>query len=152
LGTLVVDDLASGELERQDRRAKFKYYARWAFLLIVVVAAVIYHFATRTTSSAGSTPSRPPSGESSQPESPQTTNGGLPPFTPPTNLGANCTYPADSMPASKPVKPPKTGKVPTDPGTVTMSMTTNAGNIGLQLDNAKSACTVNSFASLAQQG
>ena len=31
-------------------------------------------------------------------------------------------------------------------------MTTNQGNIGLQLDNAKSPCTVNSFASLAQQG
>ena len=31
-------------------------------------------------------------------------------------------------------------------------MTTNQGNIGLQLDNAKAPCTVNSFASLAQQG
>ena len=31
-------------------------------------------------------------------------------------------------------------------------MATNQGNIGLQLDNAKSPCTVNSFASLAQQG
>ena len=31
-------------------------------------------------------------------------------------------------------------------------MSTNQGNIGLQLDNAKSPCTVNSFASLAQQG
>jgi len=35
---------------------------------------------------------------------------------------------------------------------VSASMTTNQGNIGLQLDNAKSPCTVNSFASLAQQG
>ena len=31
-------------------------------------------------------------------------------------------------------------------------MATNQGNIGLQLDNAKAPCTVNSFASLAQQG
>ena len=31
-------------------------------------------------------------------------------------------------------------------------MSTNQGNIGLQLDNAKAPCTVNSFASLAQQG
>jgi peptidyl-prolyl cis-trans isomerase B (cyclophilin B) len=31
-------------------------------------------------------------------------------------------------------------------------MVTNQGNIGLKLDNAKSPCTVNSFASLAQQG
>ena len=31
-------------------------------------------------------------------------------------------------------------------------MSTNAGDIGIQLDNAKAPCTVNSFASLAQQG
>ena len=31
-------------------------------------------------------------------------------------------------------------------------METDQGNIGLQLDNGKSPCTVNSFASLAQQG
>ena len=31
-------------------------------------------------------------------------------------------------------------------------MATNQGNLGLQLDNGKAPCTVNSFASLAQQG
>jgi peptidyl-prolyl cis-trans isomerase B (cyclophilin B) len=31
-------------------------------------------------------------------------------------------------------------------------MSTNQGNVGLQLDNAKAPCTVNSFANLAQQG
>jgi peptidyl-prolyl cis-trans isomerase B (cyclophilin B) len=35
---------------------------------------------------------------------------------------------------------------------VSVSMSTNQGNLGLQLDNAKAPCTVNSFASLAQQG
>ena len=54
-------------------------------------------------------------------------------------------------PASR-TTPPRTGKVPTDPAQVSASMSTNQGNIGLQLDNAKSPCTVNSFASLAQQG
>ena len=43
------------------------------------------------------------------------------------------------------------GARPTRPQ-VSASMSTNQGNIGLQLDNAKSPCTVNSFASLAQQG
>jgi cyclophilin family peptidyl-prolyl cis-trans isomerase len=42
--------------------------------------------------------------------------------------------------------------VPTEPATVSASMATNQGNIGLQLDNAKAPCTVNSFASLAQKG
>ena len=43
-------------------------------------------------------------------------------------------------------------RCPTDPAQVSASMATNQGNIGLQLDNAKAPCTVNSFASLAQQG
>ncbi len=77
---------------------------------------------------------------------------GLPKFKPPATLGSNCQYPASTAPASKPVKPPRTGRVPTTPALVSASMTTNLGNIGLQLDNAKSPCTVNNFASLAQQG
>jgi peptidyl-prolyl cis-trans isomerase B (cyclophilin B) len=76
----------------------------------------------------------------------------LPDFAPPANLGANCAYPATTEPASKPNKPPRSGRVPTDPARVSVSMTTNDGNVGLQLDNGKAPCTVNSFASLAQQG
>lgn len=76
----------------------------------------------------------------------------LPEFRPPATLGANCQYPRTSEPSSRPAKPPRTGRVPTDPERVSASLTTNQGNIGLQLDNAKSPCTVNNFASLAQQG
>jgi peptidyl-prolyl cis-trans isomerase B (cyclophilin B) len=76
----------------------------------------------------------------------------LPDFAPPANLGANCAYPATTEPASKPNKPPRSGRVPTDPARVSASMTTSGGNVGLQLDNGKAPCTVNSFASLAQQG
>jgi peptidyl-prolyl cis-trans isomerase B (cyclophilin B) len=79
-------------------------------------------------------------------------SGGLPDFDPPPNVGANCAYPSTTEPASKPNKPPRTGRVPTDPAEVSASMSTNRGNIGLQLDNGKAPCTVNSFASLAQQG
>ncbi len=46
----------------------------------------------------------------------------------------------------------RTGAVPTVPGVVQAVMSTNAGTIGLQLDNGKAPCTVNSFVSLAQQG
>ncbi|MFI5508829.1 peptidylprolyl isomerase [Mycobacterium sp. NPDC051804] len=76
----------------------------------------------------------------------------LPEFKPPATLGSNCQYPATTEPASKPAKPPRTGRVPTEPALVSASITTNRGGIGLQLDNAKSPCTVNNFASLAQQG
>ena len=81
-----------------------------------------------------------------------TTPGGLPEFDPPPNVGANCAYPSTTEPASKPNKAPRSGRVPTDPAEVSASMSTNAGNIGIQLDNGKAPCTVNSFASLAQQG
>lgn len=76
----------------------------------------------------------------------------LPPFDPPKTLGSNCQYPASTEPASKPTTPPRTGKVPTTPPIVEATLTTNIGVIALQLDNAKAPCTVNNFASLAQQG
>jgi peptidyl-prolyl cis-trans isomerase B (cyclophilin B) len=76
----------------------------------------------------------------------------LPDFKPPATLGSNCQYPATTEPASKPAKPPRTGRVPTTPALVSASIMTNRGGIGLQLDNAKAPCTVNNFASLAQQG
>jgi peptidyl-prolyl cis-trans isomerase B (cyclophilin B) len=101
---------------------------------------------SQTASAATSTPTSATSAASSAP-------GQLPAFAAPANLGANCQYPPSTgEKASKQNNPPRTGKVPTDPPQVSASMTTNQGNIGLQLDNAKSPCTVNSFASLAQQG
>jgi peptidyl-prolyl cis-trans isomerase B (cyclophilin B) len=75
----------------------------------------------------------------------------LPPFKPAADLGANCQYEPSAEQASKPVKPPRQGKVPTDPAWVSVSMVTSQGNIGLLLANNESPCTVNSFVSLAQQ-
>ena len=50
--------------------------------------------------------------------------------------------------------PPRTEGIPTADGneTVSVSMQTNQGPIGLTLDNAHAPCTVNSFVSLASQG
>jgi peptidyl-prolyl cis-trans isomerase B (cyclophilin B) len=75
----------------------------------------------------------------------------LPPFKATADLGANCQYPPSPEPAAKKVNPPRQGKVPTDPAQVSVSMVTNQGHIGLLLANNESPCTVNSFASLAQQ-
>ena len=76
----------------------------------------------------------------------------LPAFNPPAALGADCAYPATTSPASKPARPPRAGAVPTEPATVAATMSTDDGSIGLDLDNGKAPCTVNSFVSLAQQG
>jgi peptidyl-prolyl cis-trans isomerase B (cyclophilin B) len=78
--------------------------------------------------------------------------GGLPAVKPPAALGADCTYPATPGAAAKPVKPPRTGPVPTTPATIAATMSTDQGVIGLELNNGTSPCTVNSFVSLAQQG
>ncbi len=76
----------------------------------------------------------------------------LPPFDPPKTLGSNCQYPATTEPASKPVKPPQNGRIATDPAVLHAVVTTTQGDVGLQLDNGKTPCTVNNFASLAKQG
>jgi peptidyl-prolyl cis-trans isomerase B (cyclophilin B) len=148
---------AKRKLERQlERRAakerRRRLYAIVGSVLVVVavIAAVGAFFLTKhdsgsETASAATTPASPTSAAPSGP-------GQLPAFAAPADLGANCQYPPSADKASKPVNPPRTGKVPTDPAQVSASMATNQGNIGLQLDNAKAPCTVNSFASLAQQG
>lgn len=76
----------------------------------------------------------------------------LPTFTPPPTLGSNCQYPATTEPASKPNTPPRTGRLPNTPATIAATIVTNDGPVGVQLDNAKAPCTVNSFLSLARQG
>ena len=146
---------AKRKLERQlERRAekarKRRVYtiigsAVAAIVMIGAVAAVLItnrDSNSQTASAATTTPA---------PETPAAA-GQLPAFTAPAGLGENCQYPASAEKASKPVNPPRTGKVPTDPAQISASMSTNQGNIGLMLDNAKSPCTVNSFANLANSG
>jgi peptidyl-prolyl cis-trans isomerase B (cyclophilin B) len=145
--------------EQQARKRRMMTIVGGVVAVVVVIAAgvgtylVTHKDSGATTASAdSSTPtSAPPSGQDGGPAAAPPATGKLPAFTPSAATGANCQYPAASA-ASKPAKPPKTGKVPTDPALVSASMSTNQGNIGLQLDNAKAPCTVNSFASLAAQG
>jgi peptidyl-prolyl cis-trans isomerase B (cyclophilin B) len=152
---------AKRKLERQlERRAQQARKRRIYTIVgsavgaIVVIGAVVATVVitnrdshTQTASAATTTPTT----SAAAPADPSAP-GQLPAFVAPANLGANCQYPASPEKASKPINPPRTGKVPTDPAQISASMSTNQGNIGLQLDNAKSPCTVNSFASLAQQG
>jgi peptidyl-prolyl cis-trans isomerase B (cyclophilin B) len=144
------------QLERREQQARKRrtltIIGASVAAVVVVAAVVTYVVIDRKDSdhkASSSSTSASPTTDAFPTVAPPA-DGKLPPFTPSANLGANCQYPAAEA-ASKPNKPPRTGKVPTDPAQVSVSMTTSAGNIGLQLDNAKSPCTVNSFASLAQQ-
>ena len=146
---------AKRKLERQLERREAKERKRRVITIVgsavaavIVVAAVVAVVLTRDDSDSKNTAAT---------DTPTTTSaalaaGGLPAFVAPAGLGDNCQYPASASKASKPVKPPRTGKVPTEPAQVSASMETNQGDIGLMLDNGKAPCTVNSFASLANQG
>jgi peptidyl-prolyl cis-trans isomerase B (cyclophilin B) len=147
---------AKRKLERQlERRAQQAKRRRQLTIIggsvaaaVVAVAAAYSIFATnqdhnnkRASSNTSSTDNKAPGA----------TAGSLPAFKAAADLGANCQYPPAPEQSSKQVKPPRTGKVPTDPAQVSVSMVTNQGHIGLLLANNESPCTVNSFASLAQQ-
>ncbi len=151
---------AKRKLERQlerraaqaRRRRLYTIIGSVVGVLVVVAAGVAVAMFTKrdSDSTAAAATTTAPSGSADATESAPVANGQLPEFKAPADLGANCQYPA-AQPASKPNTAPRTGKVPTDPGQISASMSTDQGNIGLQLDNAKAPCTVNSFASLAQQ-
>jgi peptidyl-prolyl cis-trans isomerase B (cyclophilin B) len=145
---------AKRKLERQlERRAQQARRRRTLAIVGGSVAAVVaialavvsvvltnkHHNDRQKSASASSTASAAPSA------------GSLPSFTPAADLGANCQYPPAQEPPSKQATPPRHGKVPTEPAQVSASMVTNEGRIGLLLANNESPCTVNSFASLAQQ-
>lgn len=158
-------ETAKRKLERQlERRAKQARMRRvlvivgGAVAALAVIAAVVItvinnnnkHKANTAATTGNSPASSAPSSASTT--EPATNAAPLPPFQPSASVGANCQYQATPQePAAKPVKPPRTGKVPTDPAQVSASMATSQGNLGLMLANNESPCTVNSFASLIGQ-
>lgn len=122
-----------------------------AVVLVVVASVFTAGFLGELKGAIDSSATAYPS-PTAQPTGPPPPTGTLPPSpSPRANAGSNCQYPASGA-ADKPNTPPRAGTVPTVPATVSASITTNQGNIGLQLDNGKAPCTVNNFASLAQQG
>jgi peptidyl-prolyl cis-trans isomerase B (cyclophilin B) len=103
--------------------------------------------ATSTTGAPGSTSTASAPTSETTPSAPP-----LPAFQPSSSVGANCHYAATPDKPAKSTNLPRSGKVPTDEKTVSVSMVTNQGNIGLLLANNESPCTVNSFVSLTEQG
>ncbi|MDI3315149.1 MAG: peptidylprolyl isomerase [Mycobacterium sp.] len=144
---------AKRKLERQLERRARQAHRRRVFLIVGAAIAALVVVAAAVTSVVLT--NREHARKIASAKAGTAALSGVPPlpsFKPPANLGANCQYPPSPNPASKPAKPPRSGKVPTDPATVSISMVTNRGNVGLLLANNESPCTVNSFVSLAQQG
>jgi len=151
---------AKRKLERQLERRAAKERKRRIYTIVgssvaalVVIGAIVATVVVTNRDSGSQTASAATTTPTSATSAAPSASGQLPAFAAPAGLGANCQYPPSTGErASKQNNPPRTGKVPTDPAQVSASMSTNQGNIGLQLDNAKAPCTVNSFANLAQQG
>jgi peptidyl-prolyl cis-trans isomerase B (cyclophilin B) len=141
------------QLERrakQEKRRRILTIAGGAAVVVAVIVAVLLAFVLNKDDHKSNPSATPTSSPATS--APQTGNvPPLPPFQASANVGANCQYPASPDPAAKPAKPPRTGKVPTDPANISVSMVTNQGHIGLMLANNESPCTVNSFASLVGQ-
>jgi peptidyl-prolyl cis-trans isomerase B (cyclophilin B) len=142
---------AKRKLERQlERRAK-QTRQRRILTIAAAVVGVLIAAAAVTTVMVKNRDSHTDSAEASADAAGSSAAGRLPAFKPSADLGANCEYPQSPTPASKPVEPPRTGKVPTEPAEVSVSMMTDQGPIGLLLNNAESPCTVNNFISLAHK-
>nr|WP_082983891.1 protein kinase [Mycobacterium sp. 1165178.9] len=75
----------------------------------------------------------------------------LPAFAPPPDLGANCEYRSVPDPVLRPVNPPRSGRASTTPPQIGAVISTNVGDIAIQLANSESPCAVNSFISLVRQ-
>ncbi len=140
------------QLERRAQRVRQQRILTvvGAMTAIALAAGLIAMFVFKTNKHPETTASAAPTA----PTRTELVRGGpdqLPAFKAPADLGANCQYPA-AQKSAREVTPPKAGAVPTDPAEVSVSMSTNEGNLGLWLNNAEAPCTVNSFASLAQKG
>ncbi len=130
-------------------------------LALAAVAALVIALVVRSDDSGssaasssparGRVPGRAGSGITPSSTGPVTAAPPLPAFAPPPDLGSNCQYPAASDPAAKPVNPPPSGRVSPDPPQIHAVISTNFGDIGIQLANAESPCAVNSFTSLTTQ-
>ncbi|MEV0358958.1 peptidylprolyl isomerase [Nocardia sp. NPDC050697] len=132
--------------ERARKRRQLTIAGSVLGVVVVVAAGIGGYFLTRSDDSTAdqadaSLSSTPVAGEL--------------PAAKPKAATVDCAYRDGVKPADKPVqKPSKTTGIPTTgaDATLSMSIDTSVGPIGVTLDNAASPCTVNSFASLASQG
>ncbi|MGH3871203.1 MAG: peptidylprolyl isomerase [Pseudonocardiaceae bacterium] len=157
-------EAAKRKLDRQlARRAeRAKAHRRYAVAGSAVAVMLVVGVVVLIVSLGGRDQTVDPAARPSPPASPATPSATTEPRpssertegpTRPQPLPASvdCQYPATQQTPAKPVTPPPAGPVTTT-GTVSATMQTSAGPIGLTLDRALAPCTVNSFVSLAKQG
>nr|WP_206037542.1 peptidylprolyl isomerase [Rhodococcus sp. HNM0569] len=131
------------QLERRAQRARKRKQLTIAGSVIGVVVVV---------AAVGVVVSLTRGDDPEQAASPETTAGVLPASrAEPLPDTVSCTYAPDGQPPAREVQAPRTEGIETTLETVSVSMTTSQGNVGLTLQNSDSPCTVNNFLSLASQ-
>lgn len=142
------------ESQLEDRAARARKRKQLAIVgtalgVVIVVAAVTgVYLLTNGKDEPNTAAETPEASLSSNPA------GAPPPSGEPKPATVDCTYRDSAEPAAKPADKPRAEGIPTGDGneTLSVSMETNQGPLGLSLDNTQSPCTVNSFASLTGQG
>ncbi|NNH71550.1 peptidylprolyl isomerase [Nocardia uniformis] len=130
--------------QRARKRKQLTIAASALGVVVAVAAGVGIYYLTRGEDNSTTTAS----------ETPEASLASAPPSAKPKADLVNCTYrDTPEQPAARPVDKPRTEGIATsgDNATLSVSMETTQGNIGLTLNNAESPCTTNSFASLAGQ-
>lgn len=146
---IVFGHISLAQIKRSGERGRGLAVAGLAIgYLLPVVMVVALVFGLLIGREASPTPNEAAPGQ----PMPSTAEPALPDFAPPPGSGSACAYPAARPPAAKPVKPPRGGKVSTEPAVISGVITTPDAAVGVQLENAQAPCTVNSFISLARQG
>jgi peptidyl-prolyl cis-trans isomerase B (cyclophilin B) len=153
----------AGKKERQRKLARQRYQRRairqaqrdrrvrrWTIsaLAAVAVAAIAVGSALLATRSSGPSAAATPSVSATPPATPSPTPTPTPTPTPVAEPAHHCTYSASGTAARKVSLPPA---APDYKATYRATITTNLGNIVIDLLNSKATCTVNSFVSLASQ-
>jgi peptidyl-prolyl cis-trans isomerase B (cyclophilin B) len=138
-------------LERETRKARRRRIRTIVGSSVAGIAAIAAVTVSISLADRGDSHTAAAAAASSHASGPLAGVPPLPPFKPAAELGTNCEYPPAPEPASKPVEAPRSGKVPTDPAQVEVSLVTDRGRIGLVLANNESPCAVTSFTSLAKQ-
>ena len=132
----------------RDRRVRRWAISGSAAVAVVAIAVVSTFLATRsngTGAAANSTPSTGASASATPSPSPSTS----PTPAPVAEPAHHCTYTASGTASRKVSLPTAT---PDYKATYRATITTNRGDIVIDLLNSKATCTVNSFVSLAAQG
>jgi peptidyl-prolyl cis-trans isomerase B (cyclophilin B) len=132
------------QLERREQLARKRRRNLLIGVTVVAVLAVVGAFFVITGLADGNSDTTAAAASSAAPSASAAPAGQ-------TTVAGPCTYTTDGSASAGVAVTPPSGDIPTT-GTLALTMSTNSGDIGLELDQARATCAAASFASLTKQG